>query len=258
LTDPSKNTTWVPDKGFVDITTTPAKQKAISDFNSWMSKLKAPPLPTKTKTSTGAQEPDPYEEQRKYYEALMAQWNDQEALKEFAATEDKAAEIMDKLKSSVRSLTDEIKAQASTFTNFAGIFEKLDNKAAISGESWIKRLTNQVKAMTKWRDGLSKLEAGGVLDPSIIAQLRSMGPSSANQIAKVANMSVAQLQKVNDLYGQKSSIGYDQAIAATNSANAQSSYIDKQINLKVDVNNADAQTIANEIISILKLNGVNV
>ncbi len=195
----------------------------------------------------------------KEYSTNMKKYQDEmnKLYKDMFVNTDKASSKIDDFKSSIKSMTEALKQQTTSFANFTGLFDVFERKS-VSPERLFNRLKAQVKAMTDWRTALASLEKRG-LDATLLNDLRSMGPSAVDSISALSKMSNAQLKQYTGLYNQKFSLAGSEAAKSVSYENQQATKIDKQVNAYF--NNAKftiSTNTANELAKMLKLAGVKI
>lgn len=105
-----------------------------------------------------------------------------------------------------KALTD----RTNALTNFAGIFDLVENKAEISGQTLITNLQSQVTAFSDWSADIKELAAKGI-DEGLLKTLQEMGPKSAAEIAALNGMTEEELTKYTELWRTKNALAKEQA-----------------------------------------------
>ena len=127
---------------------------------------------------------------------------------------DKTQEINDKLKSDIEAVNkeyeDAVKSRADSIYNAYGMFDEPDAYKYVSGTALIENLEDQVASLEEWSSNLNNLSARGI-DNDLLNELEEMGPSSANYIRALNNMSDEELNKFVSLWKEKHSLANDQA-----------------------------------------------
>jgi hypothetical protein len=163
---------------------------------------------------------------------------------------------VDAFAESVKSMVDAIKEQTKSFANFVGLFDVFERKA-VSGDRLLARLKAQIKAMGEWRTTMASLEKRGV-SSELLNDLRGMGPSAVDSIKGLAGLSDAKLKEYTSLYGQKGTMGGEQAAKYVTANNAAQTKIEKQTNIYVTGSKGDADAVANAIVKKLRLAGYTI
>lgn len=106
------------------------------------------------------------------------------------------------------SLDNRTKALKNTY----GLFDKVEQKDKVSGQTLIKNLKSQVDALEDWESEMSELEGYGVLDKALTQELREMGPEAIAQIRALTSMTGDELQEYNELWKKQSALAKESAI----------------------------------------------
>jgi len=124
----------------------------------------------------------------------------------------KGKSAADNFADSMKKVTDEIVQQTRSFSNFVGLFDKVERKGTGSGVSLMNRLRKQVEEEQKWASGLSIIEEKlGGMSPDLMNALRKEGPGAARQIIGLSQLDESQLKEYAGLYGQKQAISWQEA-----------------------------------------------
>lgn len=81
------------------------------------------------------------------------------------------------------------------------MFEEFDGGVQLSTSTLLANMQSQIDGVTAWEQNLSTLADRGI-DQGLLQKLAEMGPSAAGYVQTFVNMSDAELQKANDLWGQ--------------------------------------------------------
>ena len=127
---------------------------------------------------------------------------------------DKAAKGAASFATKFREVGKELHTQTMNFANFIGLFDRVERKGPSSGEALLRRLQTQTKEMVKWQASMQTLQTRiGADNPELMDQLRKMGPTAQRQITGLSKLSDAKLGEYTRLFGQKASIGFQEAKA---------------------------------------------
>lgn len=131
---------------------------------------------------------------------------------EYAAKE---KEIQDNLASNIEQVEqayeDAVQSRTDTLYDSYGLFDKVDQKEPVSGDTLLKNLQDQLTAFSDWTSNLNALSGRG-LEEEMIEELREMGPSSAAEIKALNEMTDEQLAEYVELWKQKHQLAKDQSI----------------------------------------------
>lgn len=94
--------------------------------------------------------------------------------------------------------------RAEALSNFVGLFEAVSAKE-VSGSTLLSNLKGQVETFAQWQSNINALGAKGI-DEGLMAELRSMGPSAAAEIAALNTLSAPELAEYVNLWQQKSNM----------------------------------------------------
>lgn len=106
-----------------------------------------------------------------------------------------------------RALEDRTKALYDAF----GLFDEMKLNE-VTGDQLLSNLEGQVGGFKKWTDDIASLTGRG-LDSGLIAELRTMGPKAAGEIAALNQMSNEQLMRYQELWRTKSAMARQLATA---------------------------------------------
>lgn len=127
----------------------------------------------------------------------------------------KVKSINEKLASDIKSLNDKyqssLESRANSLYQAYGLFDEVKEREAVSGETLMKNLTDQVQEFGKWQDILSSLSSRG-LNSELIEELQAMGPSAIAQIEALNSMSDSELEKYAALWSIKHAQAREQAV----------------------------------------------
>lgn len=128
----------------------------------------------------------------------------------------KVKSINEKLASDIKSLNDKyqssLESRANSLYQAYGLFDEVKEREAVSGETLMKNLTDQVQEFGKWQDILSSLSSRG-LNSELIEELQAMGPSAIAQIEALNSMSDSELEKYAALWSIKHAQAREQAVS---------------------------------------------
>jgi len=178
--------------------------------------------------------------------------------KELGAMGETGQKAIDKLTDKIKSFGQAVKQQASSFSNFVGLFDKVSSDQA-SGDRLLARLKGQLKVMELWKKSIEKLQnALGGTSP-LFQQLLNQGPAAAFQVAALARLSPEKLQEYSSVYQNKEQIATQMAVPSVLGQYAQERAMN-QVVINITGNKIDEEIdidwIANSIVSKLRLSGV--
>ena len=81
------------------------------------------------------------------------------------------------------------------------IFDKFEEKVAMSKEELLANMQSQITGMTNWANNMDKLSDMGI-DQGLYQKLAEMGPQGAQYVGAFVNMTSDELAKANDLWAQ--------------------------------------------------------
>jgi len=156
-------------------------------------------------------------EERIYYEEKVAQTKKEIHEKLLSLNEEYTSKIQEanqKLIDGSKALTQEyedaVKSRTQSLYSVAGIFDEMEEKAAVSGQKLIDNLRGQNEAFKEWAANLQALGAKGI-DQGLIAELQALGPSASAEIAALNTLSATQLAEYVALWQEKSNLARSQA-----------------------------------------------
>jgi len=167
---------------------------------------------------------------------------------------------VDDMTDAVKSLVDSIKEQTKSFMSFVGMFDIFERKY-VSGERLLRRMKAHVQVMKEWQMSLSTLQQRGV-DTAFISELRAMGPGAVDSIKALVGLSQEKLMEYVGLWRQQYGMAGAEATAQVGFERGVETYIANQINMNITgnriSNTEDVDRIANQIITKLRLAGINI
>lgn len=156
-------------------------------------------------------------EERIYYEEKVAQTKKEIHEKLLSLNEEYTSKIQEanqKLIDGSKALTQEyedaVKSRTQSLYSVAGIFDEMEEKAAVSGQKLIDNLRGQNQAFQEWAANLQALGAKGI-DQGLLAELQALGPSASAEIAALNTLSATQLAEYVALWQEKSNLARSQA-----------------------------------------------
>jgi len=156
-------------------------------------------------------------EERIYYEEKVAQTKKEIHEKLLSLNEEYASKIQEanqKLIDGSKALTQEyedaVKSRTQSLYSVAGIFDEIEEKAAVSGQKLIDNLRGQNQAFQEWAANLQALGAKGI-DQGLLSELQALGPSASAEIAALNTLSATQLAEYVALWQEKSNLARSQA-----------------------------------------------
>lgn len=127
----------------------------------------------------------------------------------------KVTEANQKLKDDIQALRDEeeksIADRAASIVASTGIFDKVAERAAVSGQELMSNLQEQVDTINEWAGALQSLEERKILDKGLMEDLKAMGPSAIAQIQALNSMTDEELDNYTDLWSNKNAIARTEA-----------------------------------------------
>jgi len=156
-------------------------------------------------------------EERIYYEEKVAQTKKEIHEKLLSLNEEYTSKIQEanqKLIDGSKALTQEyenaVKSRTQSLYSVAGIFDEMEEKAAVSGQKLIDNLRGQNEAFKEWAANLQALGSKGI-DQGLLAELQALGPSASAEIAALNTLSATQLAEYVALWQEKSNLARSQA-----------------------------------------------
>ena len=110
-----------------------------------------------------------------------------------------------------KAYDDAVSSRADSLYGSYGLFDEVGEQEAVSGDTLIENLKDQLSAFSDWTSNLNSLTGRGV-DEALIEELRELGPSSAAQIEALAQMSDEQLNEYVELWRSKHELAKEQAV----------------------------------------------
>lgn len=95
-----------------------------------------------------------------------------------------------------------VDSRAQALYDSFGLFDKVDVKDDVLGETLLDNLKGQVEEFDKWTSELGALSARGV-DAGLITELQKMGPKSATEVKALNSMTDTQLNEYTSLWRTK-------------------------------------------------------
>lgn len=128
---------------------------------------------------------------------------------------DKVTSINERLASDIKSLNDEyqnaLESRENSLYQSYGLFDEVQEKEEVSGDTLMKNLNAQVQEFGEWQDLLDNLSKRGV-DDGLIGELQEMGPSAIAEIKALNSMSDSELDKYTALWSIKHAQAREQAV----------------------------------------------
>ncbi|SCX51969.1 hypothetical protein [Lysinibacillus fusiformis] len=156
-------------------------------------------------------------EERIYYEEKVAQTKKEIHEKLLSLNEEYTSKIQEanqKLIDGSKALTQEyedaVKSRTQSLYSVAGIFDEMEEKAAVSGQKLIDNLRGQNQVFQEWAANLQALGAKGI-DQGLLSELQALGPSASAEIAALNTLSATQLAEYVALWQEKSNLARTQA-----------------------------------------------
>ena len=156
-------------------------------------------------------------EERIYYEEKVAQTKKEIHEKLLSLNEEYTSKIQEanqKLIDGSKALTQEyedaVNSRKQSLYSAIGIFDEMEEKAAVSGQKLIDNLRGQNQAFQEWAANLQALGAKGI-DQGLLAELQALGPSASAEIAALNTLSATQLAEYVALWQEKSNLARSQA-----------------------------------------------
>ena len=119
-------------------------------------------------------------------------------------------------KAAVESYKSSLDSRIKALRDFVGLFSAVTEKN-ISGNQLTANLQGQVNAFKSFQDSMAGLSGKGIA-PDLLAELRSMGPSAAPELAALNNMTETELANYSALWQEKSKLAKDSATTEMASA----------------------------------------
>ncbi|MGE7946469.1 hypothetical protein [Lysinibacillus sp. NPDC093688] len=156
-------------------------------------------------------------EERIYYEDKVAETKQAIHDKLLALNEEYTTKIQEanqKLIDGSKALTkeyeDAVKSRQQSLYSVVGLFDEMEEKAAVSGQKLIDNLRGQNQAFQEWAANLQALGARNI-DQGLLSELQALGPSASAEIAALNALSESQLTEYVALWQEKSSLARSQA-----------------------------------------------
>lgn len=156
-------------------------------------------------------------EERIYYEEKVAQTKKEIHEKLVSLNEEYTSKIQEanqKLIDGSKALTQEyedaVNSRKQSLYSAIGIFDEMEEKAAVSGQKLIDNLRGQNQAFQEWAANLQALGAKGI-DQGLLSELQALGPSASAEIAALNTLSATQLAEYVALWQEKSNLARSQA-----------------------------------------------
>lgn len=129
-----------------------------------------------------------------YYAAEAAKKSTDEMAEKTEETVDRMKEVQESFLELRKNLADNIKGQMS-------IFDEFDTKTELTAQDLLKNMQSQVDGVSKWADNLEILAERGI-DQGLLRHLAEMGPKGYEQVNAFTNMTLDEIQRANQLFGQ--------------------------------------------------------
>ncbi|MGE8037825.1 hypothetical protein [Lysinibacillus sp. NPDC093692] len=156
-------------------------------------------------------------EERIYYEEKVAQTKKEIHDKLISLNEEYTTKIQEanqKLIDGSKALTkeyeDAVKSRQQSLYSVVGLFDEMEEKAAVSGQKLIDNLRGQNQAFQEWAANLQALGARNI-DQGLLSELQALGPNASAEIAALNTLSESQLTEYVALWQEKSSLARSQA-----------------------------------------------
>ncbi|MFE3573951.1 hypothetical protein [Lysinibacillus sp. NPDC059133] len=156
-------------------------------------------------------------EERIYYEEKIAQTKKEIHDKLISLNEEYTTKIQEanqKLIDGSKALTkeyeDAVNSRKQSLYSVVGLFDEIEEKAAVSGQKLIDNLRGQNAAFQEWAANLQALGAKGI-DQGLLAELQALGPNASAEIAALNTLSESQLNEYVALWQEKSNLARSQA-----------------------------------------------
>lgn len=131
------------------------------------------------------------------------------------------AEFTDKIKQSqqaeidgIAAINDKYKqaedARYNSYQTALGLFDAIQEKEEVVGETLLINLHGQIVQMKNWADSMQALANKGI-NKGLLEELQAAGPSAAKELSALNNLTESQLNEYNMLWLQKSTIARNQA-----------------------------------------------
>ena len=98
----------------------------------------------------------------------------------------------------------------STLESQMNIFEKFEEKAAMSKEELLNNMKSQINGMLNWAANMDKLATMGI-DKGLYKKLAEMGPQGAQYVGAFASMTAEEMATANELWAQSLTLPGDVA-----------------------------------------------
>ena len=105
---------------------------------------------------------------------------------------------------------DALSKRTSEIYNSYSLFDEIQEREQVSGDSLIENLRDQISTMEEFYNGLQTLKDKGVND-SLIEEIRTMGPEAVDQLDALLSLSDDKLSEYSELYGEKQKLANDEA-----------------------------------------------
>ncbi|MBR3992923.1 MAG: hypothetical protein IKI92_03555, partial [Anaerotignum sp.] len=102
-----------------------------------------------------------------------------------------------------------VQSRTESLSDFAGLFDAIESKD-VSGKDLIANLEGQVKIFQEWQKNMAELQGKGVAG-GLLAELRELGPDSADEVAALNKLTEAELNKYIQLFEEKGRLAKQQA-----------------------------------------------
>ncbi len=156
-------------------------------------------------------------EERIYYEEKVAQTKKEIHEKLISLNDEFTAKIqetnqkqIDGSKALTQEYEDAVNSRKQSLYSAIGIFDEMEEKAAVSGQKLIDNLRGQNQAFQEWAANLQALGAKGI-DQGLLSELQALGPSASAEIAALNTLSATQLAEYVALWQEKSNLARTQA-----------------------------------------------
>ena len=104
----------------------------------------------------------------------------------------------------------QLASQTKSLYNAYGLFDDVGSQTYVSKDALTERLNNQLNAFKDWTNDMDSLADRG-LDDDLLKELEDMGPSSANFIKALTEMSDTELDNYVSLWEEKNELAKDRA-----------------------------------------------
>ena len=166
----------------------------------------------------------------------------------------KTQEINQKLIDDIQSVNDEyeaaVKSRADTLYSTYGLFDEVTSSDAVTGETLISNLQDQVDAFESWQKNMDSLSTKN-LDADLLSELQTLGPKSAAQIEAINSMTDDELSQYVALWQQKHADATAQATNELENLKAESTQKIQELQAQTAIDLANLNTTYQESLTSL-------